>query len=251
MGYQFLPVIIFFLAIFGLILLVLKKLPEANQKLEQDQTLQPTHAHINLSSKGLPTLKFSKVKYHFLFFTKKIWRYALEAKEMVPTGKAVIQVKKLFLAKPKTPNLTPANPGIEAEEEAINHKQETDYFALIKQDPKNLDNYDALGKYYLSTDKFADAKDIYLYLTAHNSAHADYWARLGFTCFKLKDYHLSTDSYRKSIALDSGRLNRYYNLAQGLRALGETEEANTVISTALEMDPQNQKFLDFKNRLKT
>jgi tetratricopeptide (TPR) repeat protein len=249
MGYQFIPVVIFFLAVFGLILLVLKKLPEANQKLEIDKNLEHTDAQINLNSKGLPTIKFSKLKYHFLFFTQKIWRFALEAKEMVPTGKAVIKVKKLFLAKPKN-SLTPNTLNIESEEEPINHKQEADYFELIKQDPKNLDHYDALGKYYLSTGKFADAKDIYVYLTAHNSANADYWARLGFTCFKLKDYSLSTDSYKKSIALDSGRLNRYYNLAQGLKALGEIEEANTIITTALEMDPQNFKFLDFKNRLK-
>lgn len=248
MGYQFLPIIIFFLAIFGLILLVLKKLPEANQKLELDKNLEHADAQINLNSKGLPTFKFSKLKYHVLFFTQRIWRFALEAKEMVPTGKAVIKVKKLFLAKPKN-SLTPTAPNIESEEETINHQQETDYFELIKQDPKNLDNYDALGKYYLSAGKFSDAKDIYLYLTAHNSAQADYWARLGFTSFKLKDYLLSTDSYRKSIALDSGRLNRYYNLAQGLKALGEIEEANTVITTALEMDPQNFKFIDFKNKL--
>jgi hypothetical protein len=71
MGYQFIPVVIFFLAVFGLILLVLKKLPEANQKLEIDKNLEHTDAQINLNSKGLPTIKFSKLKYHFLFFSQK------------------------------------------------------------------------------------------------------------------------------------------------------------------------------------
>jgi len=170
----------------------------------------------------------------------------LEAKEIAPTGSAVLKIKKLFAARPK-----PINPSLPEEdgEEEIPDKKEADYLKTIKKEPTNFSNYDSLGKFYLQNGQFSDANDIYLYLTSHASGIADYWAHLGFTAFRLKNYAKAAEAYKKSTALDSGQPNRYYNLAQCLKAAGKQKEAMNAINKALAMDPQNFKFLEFKGRL--
>ena len=247
MGYQILPALIFFFSIFGIIFILLKKMPNSSeQNLNEDFTEHTSSPENNLSAKGLPVLKFSKIKFYGKFYITKLWRFALEAKEMAPSGKAVLKIKKLFLAKPKLQEISQF---LETDEEIMSKKNEEDFFADIKREPKNLNHYDNLGKLYLTQNKFSDAKDIFLYLTSHNSAQADYWARLGFSAFRLKDFPLATEAYKKAIALDSSKPNRYYNLALCFKAQGLIQEAQDSLQKALEIDHQNFKFLEFKKRL--
>ena len=65
--------------------------------------------------------------------------------------------------------------------------------------------------------------------TAHASGNPDYWARLGFASFRLKDFTQASTAYKKSLDLDSSHANRYYNLAQSYKALGEIEAAKASI----------------------
>ncbi len=246
MTYQIFPILIFFLAVFAAILMVLRRLPEASDSQEPKEPKPAASAHISLALKGLPAAGFSKIKHHTIFIVKKIWLFILEAKGIVPTGASVLKIKKLFAAK-----MRPLNSNLSEETDSLSTQglSEDDYLAAIKKEPKNFSRYDDLGKFYLENREFSDARDVYLYLTSHASGTADYWARQGFAAFKLKDYKLAARSYEKSLALDSGQPNRYYNLAQSYKATGESQEALKALDKALTMDPQNFKFLELKGRL--
>ncbi len=248
MGYQILPAIIFFCCIFGIIFIVLKKLPnlESSETKPDSENRGLIEPHHKLSAKGLPILKFSKLKFHGVFWIKKIWRFVLEAKEIIPSGTSVLKIKQLFIAKAKLPD---PNQTLETEENELIEKTEADYFAEIKKEPKNLSHYDNLGRLYLSQNKFSDAKDIYLYLTSHDSASPDFWARLGVSAFRSKDFILAIAGYKNSTALDSGKPNRYYNLALSHKSLGQISEAKEALKKALEIDPANFKFLELQKRL--
>lgn len=245
MSYQIIPTIIFLLAIFFAVLMVLRRLPEAENQTQADKNTQARSTNQKLSEKGLPTQSFSIIKHHSVFWAKKIWRFILEAKEIAPSGTAVLKIKKLFLARLKS-NGQPLSE--ETHTESVHNKEEY-FLEAIKKDPKNFIHYDALGKFYLRSGKISDAKDIYLYLTSHASGIADYWAYLGFSSFRLKNYAQAAEAYKKSIALDSAQPNRYYNLAQCYKAAGKPKEALEAINNALSMDPQNFKFLEFKSRM--
>lgn len=168
----------------------------------------------------------------------------MEAKAIVPSGIAVLKIQKLF----KVRNLNPSALSEETIQVAA-EMTEADFLARIKKEPRNLVHYDELGKFYLATKNFQDARDVYLYLTSHASGNADFWARLGFVSFKLKDFKQAASAYEKSVALDSGQPNRYYNLAQSLKACNRNKEALEALNAALAMDPQNFKFLELKERL--
>lgn len=227
--------------------MVLRRLPEAQNEQTKipDDPLFMAHQE-NLSKKGLPVFKFSKIKHHLVFWAKKIWRFALEAKEMAPTGAAVLKIKKLFYAREKPAN---ANLSEETDSAKVAGLKERDFLDAIKQEPKNLAHYDNLGMFYLGQDNFSDAKDVYLYLANHDSGKADYWARLGFISYRLKNFNQAIEFYRKSVALDSSQPNRYYNLAQCYKAASDAERAREALNQALKMDPQNFKFLELKGRL--
>ena len=226
--------------------MVLRRLPEAERGDDSQPKFTSPEIHEKLGIKGMPAIAASKIKYHALFIAGKIWRFMLEAKEMAPTGRAVLKVKRLFAARmrPLSQTLTE-----EAGAEETAGKTENDFLELIKKHPKDYGHYDSLGKFYLADSNFSDARDIYLYLTSHASSSSEYWARLGFSEFKLKNYEPAAAAYRKSVALDSGQPNRYYNLAQSLKALGKNTEALEAVNSALSMDPQNFKFLELKGRL--
>ncbi|MEK7618364.1 MAG: hypothetical protein AAB410_04440 [Patescibacteria group bacterium] len=247
LSYQIFPTLIFFLAIFAAILMVLRRLPEINNPANKKLENAGMEIHKKLQEMGMPALAASKIKHYGVFWLKKIWRFMLEAKEMAPTGASVLKIKNLFAVRQKI------NGGAALAEEINSgeneNKTEQDFLASIQKEPKNYLHYDNLGKFYLSRGQFGDAKDIYLYLTAHASGNPDYWARLGFASFRLKDFTQASTAYKKSLDLDSSHANRYYNLAQSYKALGEIEAAKASIKKALQMDSQNFKFLELLGRL--
>lgn len=224
--------------------MLLRRLPEANRLGEEEKESAP---HEKLTKKGLPAESFSKIRHHLVFWVKKIWRFVLEAKEITPSGSAVLKVKRLFAARNRPPEI----PHLAEEPREIPETpaSEDDLLEAIKKEPKNLKLYDDLGKFYMHRGNFSDARDIYLYLTSHASGMAEYWSNLGFVSFKTQNYSGAAEAYKKSVALDSNQPNRYYNLAQSHKALGQKEEARAALNKALEIDPQNFKFLELKGRL--
>lgn len=240
MGYQIIPNIIFFVSISGIILIFLKHLPEAKQIEESRESLNIVE---KLEMKGLPTEQFSKIKSLVLLWLKKSWNFILEAKDIRYNSPTGYKIKKIFQNAPQLPAL----------KEKFQKKEsiltEQDYIDLIKTDPKNLDNYDALGRLYIEQKNFTEAKDIYIYLTGHSSSNHEYFSRLGIIHFSLKDYKLAAESFEKSISLDSTHPNRYYNLGLSRKLLGETQEALESMRKALALEPENQKYKDALSEL--
>jgi tetratricopeptide (TPR) repeat protein len=254
MGYQIFPNLIFLFSILGLIILILKRLPEAVNLEEKEKNRESTEE--KLAKKGLPIITISFIKEKGKFWTKKIWQFALEAKDLRPGAFVGYRIRKLFKytevsqkqqipinAKPITDEI-PVK--IQGEDEG---DREKNILKAIKREPKNYHNYDELGKLYLETENYIDAKDIFLYLVNHESGHSEYQARLGFCLLKLKDYEQALERYKKSIALDSTYPNRYYNLGLCQELLQKYEEAEKSFGKALELEPENNKYLQAKERL--
>jgi tetratricopeptide (TPR) repeat protein len=239
LSYQLFPNLIFILAILGIIILILRRLPEATNPNAQ---IAEVPVEDRLFEKGLPTIAVSKVKVVLMFWSKKIWHFVLEAKDLKPAATAGYKIKKIFSYSQKrrlepilnqTFNLT-AKPSLQTEQELLE---------AIKKEPKNFKFYDELGKLYSEQKNFADAKDIYLYLTNHNSSSSDFQAKLGYSYYRLKEYEKAVEYYQKSLKLDSTHPNRYYNLGLSQMALNKYEEAREMFKKALEMEPNNPKYI--------
>ena len=215
MSYQIIPNITFILAVLGILLLIIRRLPQT----DGDQTGQEASAAgQRLLDKGLPVVALSKIKSQSKFWIKKIWNFILEAKDLRPYSAAGYQMKKIFAG--TLPGFGKPEPQKPLTTGDVRNEQY--YLDNIKLQPKNLAHYDALGKFYIGTDNFTEAADIYLYLTNHKPTTADFHARLAYCYYQLKNYQKAAESYKKSIALDSTQPNRYYNLALCWEAAGAT-----------------------------
>lgn len=240
MSYQILPNIIFIFAILGIVLIILRHLPEASNSHKQEPK-EPA-ADKTLIAKGLPAQAISKIRVGLSFSLKKVWNFMLEAKDLKPQANTGYKIRKIFgshLPYFKKPVILP-----QTFHEVKNEKY---YLDMIKQQPKNLSHYDALGKFYLEQENTADAKDIYLYAVNHEPANPDYQARLAYCYYQTKQFKKAAQAYQKSLALDSTQPNRYYNLGLSLEAAGNIVEAIRNLEQAINLEPSPKYYISLSN----
>ncbi len=219
----------------GLVLMILRRLPEAVQQ-NAAQTPRPG-AREKLLEKGLPAQAISRLRVRLAYWAKKVWHFILEAKDLRPQAAKGYRIRKIF--GDRLPGLRKAEPAPLTTQEIRNEQY---YLDLIKLQPKNLANYDALGKFYLEQKNVEDAQDLYLYLATHAQANPDYQARLAYCYFYHREYEKAADYYQKSLALDSTQPNRYYNRAIALEALGRFLEAIDSLKKAIDLEGSNSKY---------
>jgi tetratricopeptide (TPR) repeat protein len=242
LSYQIFPSVILILSVLGILLLILRRLPEAGNFMEQAPV--EANVHQKLLAKGLPAEAFSKVSKFFKFWTKKIWNFVLEAKDLKPHSAAGYQMKKIFNGRLPGFKAQAAGPAV-----ADGEKDEQYFLDLIKSDPKNLFNYDLLGRFYLERASFTDAKDIYEYLASHEPGNAEFHARLGYCFYQDKQFEKAAQAYQKSLALDSTQPNRYYNLGLSLEGAGNLEEAVKNFEIAVSLEPTVKYYISLSNAL--
>lgn len=244
MSYNIIPNIIFIVAVMGVILIILKHLPEAATL--PDNTASTTMPEHRLQNKGLPVEFASKIKASLVFWGKRLWHFVLEAKGIKHQAQVGYRIKKMFNKKKvvdakNTENVfAPLNNAQPVQQHVV--KDEKYFLDAIQQDPKNLDNYAGLAKIYLDNKNYKEAKDIYEYLVKHDSGNANFYAKLGYVSYLTEDFNSSVSSYQFSLALDSSHPSRYYNLGLALRALNKNAEAKQAFQKALTLEPNNVKY---------
>jgi tetratricopeptide (TPR) repeat protein len=235
LSYQILPNTIFLLAILGILILILRRLPEAKAESEKQDLEIPVET--KLANKGLPALAISKIKVQVRFVVKKIWQFILEAKDLRPHALASYKIKKIFEGR-----LPLSKKAVFQTAHVPEPENEQYLLEKIKHEPKNLANYDALGKFYLDRNNFTEAKDIYLYLTNHEPSSGDYQAKLAYCFFQLDDFEKAAQHYQNSLALDPAHPNRYYNLGLSLASLGRFADAVKHYEQAIALEPKSVKY---------
>lgn len=241
LSYQIFPNIIFILAVLGVLLLIVRRLPEA--AVSGEQTPPEAGAREKLLAKGLPAKAFSKIATFVKFWTRKIWNFILEAKDLRPHAAAGYRMQKIFNG--RLPGFKP----VSAPQPITTHevKSEQYYLDMIKLQPKNLSNYDLLGKFYLEQSNISDAKDIYEYLANHEPGNPEFQARLGYCFYLLKQFGKAAVHYEKSLALDSTQPNRYYNLGLSLEGDEKLDEAVKNFETAISLEPSVKYYISLSN----
>jgi tetratricopeptide (TPR) repeat protein len=236
LSYQILPNIIFILAVLGILILILRRLPETASM--QEQHGQQLGADKKLMAKGLPTQTFSAIGTFLKFRIKKIWNFVLEAKDLRPHAASGYHMKKMF-----NYGLPGFRPTISQPITTHDIKSEQYYLDMIKLQPKNLTNYDLLGKFYLEQENFSDSQDIYLYLTNHQPGNPEFQARLGYCFFLNKQFAKAAQAYQKSLDLDSTQPNRYYNLGLSWEGTGDLTQAAKNFETAISLEPSAKYYI--------
>ncbi len=240
MPYNIILNILFVLSALGLVLMVLKKLPEATSQAhtEKKQKDAKQTADEILGQKGLPAKAYSKTKAFAQVAGHKVWQFLLEAKGLKHAPKVNYNFQKVL--KTVRPDVQP--PIV---------KNEKYYINLIKRNPRDNSYYDMLGQFYLEEKKLNDALNVYDYLVNHAPTNALYWVRFGLTALHLHHYKKAEEAYRKAIDLDSSNPSRFYNLALALQGQKKYKEGAEALHQALALEPGNRKYADLAFELES
>ena len=240
MSYQLIPNILLIGSILGILLIILRHLPEA----ATTESTQTDPLEQKMALKGLPWLDISKFRTYLKRLSQRVWHFLLEAKDLRPGAVVGYRVKKIFgrnavsAAQPAPVQLAP----VEARANEPEEVTEEFFLERIKAEPKNFQLYNELGKFYLDASQPADAKDIYQYLVRHNMTNAEYYARLAQAHYKLKEYQGAVENYTQSLTIDPAQPNRLYNKGVCQEALGQFAEAAGTFRLAIALEPRNIKF---------
>lgn len=214
--------------------MVMRRLPDA---LAEPDAASPEQGPSNpLFQTGKLVSLWHRVRALFLFWAKRIWQFILEAKGMRHSATVSYRIQKIFKKSvPKMDALTPRDtlPGI---------KDEQYYLARIKVESKNLDNYNALGSYYLDRENFVEAQNVYEYLINHDPASSEYYAKAGYCKLRQNLFAEAISFYEKSLVLDSSHPNRFYNLALAHQGAGKIGLGLEAARKALVLEPGNAKY---------
>ncbi len=251
MAYNTISTVIFLAAIVGMILMILRRLPEAaaSQEQDQDESLRAT-----LAMSGRRTLQaYYKVRAIVVFWSKRALNFALEAKGMKHPSLTNYRIRKIFRGRQHVSGPAGINAAAVAHAAAANVtdpaavpaeavKDEQFYLTQIREQPRELPRYAALAHFYVGQNNFSDAENVYDYLVKRDPSNSDYQAKLAYCKLHLKAYEDAAVWYEKSLALDPGHPNRYYNLALAYKVVGKRAQSAGAIRRAIELEPRNKKY---------
>ncbi len=231
MPYNIISNLTLLLSILGIIVLVLRKLPQAvkHQDAADNNSYEPSQA---LVDKGLPAQNVSKIRAWLKMTMHKIWQFMLEAKGLKQAPKITYNFKRILRKTDQPENKPPIA------------RTEKFYIDLIKRHPKDLTYYDQLGQFYVEARKHSDSANVYEYLTKHEPANSSFFAKLGLARLHLQQFDLAQEAYEKSLALDPSNPSRFYNLALAMQGQKQWKAAALSLRKALELDSTNQKYRD-------
>lgn len=227
--------IIFILSLFGVILILLSKLPAAFET--QSRSRMTTTAHENF---------WAYLVRKFKIFTHKVWHFILEAKDLRPPVKLNIpmeRVKKVFRIRIRQDESEPESlPEATASIEEA-QTPETLYLDAIKKDPQDKEAYENLGRLYLQEKKYPEAAEIFEYLINFDPGRDTYFSNLALSYYLLQEYPKAAVTYEKALSLNNKIPPRWINLGLSFMAMGEYGKAIKAVSNALGLDKRNLNYM--------
>jgi tetratricopeptide (TPR) repeat protein len=180
-----------------------------------------------------------------------IWHFILEAKDLKPVATKTLQtqvtkVKKAFRirirASDTDPHWLPEAAELTIKPEARQNPEDL-YLEAIKKNPSDKQAYEHLGRLYLQNKNFADAVEIYEYLTKLDAGRDIYFSNLGLSHYSLNEYQKAASAYEKALNINSKVPVRWINLAFCFEMQEEYVKAVKAITAALQLDKLNVNYL--------
>ena len=115
---------------------------------------------------------------------------------------------------------------------------------IIGLDNKNISAFKELGRVYFENKNYAEAKQTLEYILKLREDDEEVYESLAQIAKEKGDLEEARDGYLKSINIDAGRAQTYFDLAGVYEAMGNIVEAAANIEKALEIEPNNPRYLD-------
>ncbi len=131
-----------------------------------------------------------------------------------------------------------------AEEEKFAEAERV-YLDMVRLDPTCVEAYEGLGSLYYRQRQYDEARQTFEYLAKlHGGAEVGY-SGLGLVAAERGDLATAADAYRRSVDANPRAAGNLYNLAKVYEALEDLAAASTQVSAALDLEPDNPRYLDY------
>ncbi len=122
---------------------------------------------------------------------------------------------------------------------------EKSFIGAIKIDAKSVDAYRGLAETYLKRGAREEAKQTFVFLHQLEPGNDAVMVRLAQMAEEDNDIYQAIEYYQLAVVANDALSPRFAHLAELLLKVGENEVAKDAIMQAVELEPQNPKYLDF------
>jgi len=129
-------------------------------------------------------------------------------------------------------------------EEGNLEKAENSFISAISLDSKSASAYRGLGDTYLAKQEMEEARQTYLFLTRLEPDDDTVWVKLAEIAESQGDLEEAIGHYQKAALLNESLSPRFYHMAELLIKVDQPETAKEAITHAVQVEPQNPKYLD-------
>ena len=123
-------------------------------------------------------------------------------------------------------------------------KAEEAFIAAIKIDPKSAVAYRGLGDTYLAKNSTEEARQTYKFLIKMELDDDSVLVKLAEIAESQGDLEEAIEYYQQAVLVNDSFSPRFYHLAELLLKAGQPQVAKESILQAVELEPQNPKYLD-------
>jgi len=121
---------------------------------------------------------------------------------------------------------------------------ENNFIAAISIDHKSASAYRGLGDAYLAKNEIEEARQTYRFLTRLEPDDDAVLVKLAEIAENQGDLEEAIEHYQKAVLINDSFSPRFYHLAELLLKVEQKDVAKESIIQAVELEPQNPKYLD-------
>lgn len=119
------------------------------------------------------------------------------------------------------------------------------FITAIKHDPKSTSAYRGLGDTYLAKNSIEEARQTYQFLIKMEPDDDGVLVKLAEIAESQGDLEEAIQYYQQAVLVNDSFSPRFYHLAELLLKVAQPQVAKEAILQAVELEPQNPKYLDF------
>ncbi len=246
MSFTLIANLILVLAVLGVVVLFLRRLPEVVEKEKMQEGSENNIVPFREKAAALSKKIWQNLKNGLVFVLQKIWHFMLEAKDLKQSQILATRVARfirpagaavnigMYSSLKKADRLISEGKLLEAEEVLIQ---------VIRKNPQEYVAYEGLMKIYIKQKKHDNAIEILEFLVKHNPQNDNYFAYLGNALLSTRRFSEAADAYTKSLELNDLIPARFVNLGLSLQGAGKSEIAKENFLKAVELEPGNMQYL--------
>ena len=123
-------------------------------------------------------------------------------------------------------------------------KAEEKFISAIKIDQRNVPAYRGLADTYLEMGNIEEARQIYKFVLELEPDDDSVQVALAQIAESQGDIEEAIEYYQKSILINDSFASRFFKIAKLLNNIGQPETAKEAILQAVELEPENEEYLD-------